>query len=735
MSSFLLQVCTAAHLPILLFSRAEVYLSEGALIYSLLFGGATLLCLLGAWHARYLPHRDARHGLVVLLLTSGLWAATQLAFVLADTYETAYIAYIVGLVIGFSTVWAWLYFCSAYSGRTLHRRPVVIGGSVLLFGIITMLKLTNPLHGFYFAIQPNEVNLTAFTVDRYLLYWTTTTISYALVVVGFFMLMELWLHVRGRRAAIAGLFGLTLLPVVGNVLGLLVPTVADVYHEPLGVAAFALGVLFIARDQFVAVQEVGTRNEPALILDAGSRLRSYNDTAATLFPALAPHALSQPISAVLPDVANARSALHPIVEVSHHRSRAYYRVAESYMHTGGIPVYLLVLLDVTDRERQFREQEQFVQSITESVSDGIFQISFEDGVVYANPAMANIFGYASPVALQTTPPTDLFADAGSARQLHDTLLSQDTFTGEMTFCKADGSHFVGRVSATLIRNDAGDPVYYNGVLVDITVQKNREQALQIAKEETEAVTRLKDNLLANMSHEVRTPLTAILGFSEVLVSQTDGPTQRFARRIHRGGQRLKRTLEAMLSLSKLRSGTYTPNPDPIHLLSFVADIVAQFQSQAASKDITLALDAPSGFEEGADAPETYLDTEACRHILYHLIDNAVKFTPKGGSVTVQATQHDDSVQFVVEDTGVGITEHVQDAIFESFKQESEGQTRAYEGSGIGLSIVRQFTDLIGGTVTLESAKDEGSRFTVQLPIADLPDKHHASDPPSTSPPE
>lgn len=702
-------------------------LSEEALIYSGLFGGAALLCLLGAWHARHLPNRDTRHGLMALLLASSLWASAQLVFLLADTSAVAYAAYTTGLVIGFSTVWAWLYFCSAYSGRDLHRRLPVVVGSALLFGGITLLKLTNSQHGLYFGISPSDNPLTLFAVDRYLLYWLTTTLSYALVLVGFFMLAELWLHVRGRTRAIVGLFSLMLLPIVGNALGLLVPSIADLYHEPLGVAAFALGVLFVARDQLVSVQEVVTRDKPALILGPNAHVRSYNTAAETLFPALQNQdALNQPLDEVLPEVAATRTAHHPVLKTMRNNTIRYYRIAESRLRTGGAPVHLLVLMDVTDRERQFREQEQLVQSITESVSDGILQVPFEHGIVYANQAMASMFGYRTPMALQTTPPSALFADPDVAQQVQSTLRRSGHFTGEVTFCRHNASQFVGRLSATLIRDDHGDPAYYNGVLVDLTVQKNRERALQAAKEEAETAARLKENLLATMNHEMRTPLTTIIGFSEVLTRQTNGATQRFAERIQRGGRRLEHTLESLLILSKLRSGTYTLHPTPLPLAPFVDDMIAQFEERAVANDLTLTTTAPPAdacSDASSDAPPPRLDPNGCRHILTHLIDNALKFTPPGGTITVQAYRTDDSVHFVVQDTGIGIPADLQDAVFTPFKQVSEGPTRAYEGSGIGLAIVRDVTETMGGTVTLDSTEDTGSRVTVRipLPIAPPPD--------------
>ena len=715
----------------LLFGFIDEGLATGNLLYSALFGAAALACLVGAWYARNLPARDARHGLMALLIASGVWAGAQFVFLLADTVAVAYTAYTAGLVIGFLTVWTWLYFCSAYSGRTWHRQPVVVGSSVLVVVVVSLLKLTNAQHGLYFSIDTTSNPLAAFAVERQILYWNTTLLSYLLALAGFAMLIQRWRQVRARTTALVGLFAVMLIPILGNVAGFFQITVANLYHEPLGVAAFAIGALVFAREAFITVQEVGRCNEPALVMGQDDTVRAYNKAAEALFPALAKKGLDHALHTVLPSVHRVRTSPRSVVTVDRDGSRQYYRLAESHLRTGATPIRLLVLTDITERERQFREQQQLLQTITESVSDGLFQISFEEGVLYANQAMADMMGYDSAAMLHKAPHKELLADPDEAAHLHDTLRAEGEFTDTLTYCRRDGSRFAGRVNATLIRNDNGTPIYYNGTVVDLTEQKQREQALRAAKEEAETAARLKETMLMNMSHEIRTPLTSILGFSQMLTSQVNGTTHRFAERIHRSGKRLERTLEAVLTLSKLRSGTYTPHPESLHLFSAVEETLTRFEKKADTNDVTLT-SAPQPFsgagphsdpDSEADASRTTestheyacLDDDGFRQILHHLVDNAIKFTPAGGSVTVCAYRVGSVVHLVVEDTGSGIESEAQEMVFEAFKQESEGRSRSHEGSGLGLAIVQQFVEKMGGTLSLDSTKGEGSRFAVELP--------------------
>ncbi|PEN06730.1 hypothetical protein CRI93_08815 [Longimonas halophila] len=692
---------------------ADFGLPLGTLLYGGFFSLAGFLCLFGAWHARYLPHRDARYGLIALLLTSALWAGAQLIFLLARTELVAYTAYTAGLVVGFSTVWAWLYFCSSYGGYTLHRHPVGIGLGAFVFSVVTLLKITNHQHGLYFSVESIPTPLAPFTISRHTVYWITTSVSYTLVLGGFLLLAARWAQVHGRTRALAGLFGLTLLPVIGNAVGFAVPALAGLYHEPLGVAAFALGVLFFARNAFVTVQEVGRRDEPTLVLGPNAALRAYNTSSTALFPNLGPEALGRPLTQIAPDVAEARAALRPIIDMQKNGSLQYYRITESRLHTGTDLVHLLTLSNITERERTFRAHEQLLHTITESVSDGLFQISFEDGLVYANRALASMLDYPSVEALHSLPATQLFASDG-AHRLHEALHNDGTFTGELTCQRCNGTCFTGRVSATLVRNEQGAPAYINGVLVDLTIQKDREAELHAAMEKAEATARLKEYMLANMSHEIRTPLTAILGFSDMIRSETKGTNAEFAARIYQSGKRLERTLESVLTLSALQSGAHALRPTSVHLPTFLDELLGSFRAQAERNQITLQTASPPSNSDH----RACIDPDGGRLIMRHLIDNAIKFTPAGGHVTAQAYRSGEQVHFVVKDDGIGIPPASQNLIFESFRQASEGQNRSHEGAGLGLAIVDACTALMGGSVTLKSTVGEGSRFAVQLPLAD-----------------
>ncbi len=256
-------------------------------IYLAVFAVAAAGCLVGAWRAyRRVSLPGVRRGLIGLLLTSGLWALCHVGMLLSPGLGLKVAFYEAGLVFGFGTVFAWLWLCSSYSGRALHRRPGVRWGALAVFTAVTMTKLTNRWHGLYFGAEMSTGPFPHLAVDHHVIYWLTAGLSYALAAVGFCMLSEPLRRTQVGGGRLAGLFGLTALPLGANAIGYATPYLLDLSHEPVGVAAFALGALFVYQNRFEETSQAGTQGKPALMLSEDGRLRNYNRPAAELFPAL-----------------------------------------------------------------------------------------------------------------------------------------------------------------------------------------------------------------------------------------------------------------------------------------------------------------------------------------------------------------------------------------------------------------------------------------------------------------
>ncbi len=278
-----------------------------------------------------------------------------------------------------------------------------------------------------------------------------------------------------------------------------------------------------------------------------------------------------------------------------------------------------------------------------------------------------------------------------------------------------GAVVVGKEAGTFDALDLRLLEVLGGYATLVLGRLEREERLVQAREEAEEAAQLKSAMLANMSHEVRTPLMSMIGSADLLREDLEeagleGEPAEMAEQIFRSGQRLRETLDSVLELSRLESGAYTLDDDSAYLDVVVREVAQELNLRAHEKEIQLEVGSPGASVEAG------LDETAVRRIVRNLVENAIKFTPEGGEVQVRVEPEDEETALLaVEDTGVGIAEEAREDIFDAFKQESEGLDREYKGSGLGLSIVDRLTTMLGGTIEVESEKGVGTRFAVRLP--------------------
>ena len=233
--------------------------------------------------------------------------------------------------------------------------------------------------------------------------------------------------------------------------------------------------------------------------------------------------------------------------------------------------------------------------------------------------------------------------------------------------------------------------------------------------ELAAANQHKSEFLANMSHELRTPLNAIIGFSEVLIERMFGELNDkqadYLKDIHESGRHLLSLINDILDLSKIEAGRMELDLEAFNAADALASALTLVRERAQRHSIALAL------QVDPLVGEIHADARKFKQILLNLLSNAVKFTPDGGRVTVSAQRQGDWLAVAVSDTGIGIAEADQEAVFEEFRQVGRHYTNKQEGTGLGLALTRRFVALHGGTIGLTSTPGQGSTFTFTLPVA------------------
>jgi PAS domain S-box-containing protein len=297
------------------------------------------------------------------------------------------------------------------------------------------------------------------------------------------------------------------------------------------------------------------------------------------------------------------------------------------------------------------------------------------------------------------------------RRDRQTLASRQLVDVEEPITKPDGETRWLRTRKIPLVDDRGEPTHLLGISEDITERRLAERELREAKEAAEAASRAKSQFLANVSHELRTPLTLILGsLDAVLGGEIPAAHEERLRRARRNAARLAQLVNDLLDHARLEAGkaeAHWQRVDPNEALEY---LVEEASALAEQRGISLH------FRPAPGLPPLALDRRLFDKIALNLVGNALKFTPQGGTIQVALRRDEGHIELSVQDTGVGIATHELPRLFERFRQVDSTATRQHEGTGIGLSLVREFARLMGGEASVESQIGEGSTFRVHLPL-------------------
>ena len=391
-----------------------------------------------------------------------------------------------------------------------------------------------------------------------------------------------------------------------------------------------------------------------------------------------------------------------------------------------------------DQVPSLEEWQQFVDGVDETYSemtdgmlildrsfdkmirhavDGFFIHDTRGEIIDANQAACDMLGYSREEMMSLhVADFELELDPGA---MWDDMTVDEVFTAEGTHLRKDGSTYPVETRVGAFMADGQKVIL--ALCRDITERKQAQEErkalnsqLQDARDEAVRANRTKSAFLANMSHELRTPLNAVIGYSEFLIEEMEAEGDEHLadlEKILTAGHHLLSLINDILDLSKIEAGKVELEIDEFELRDFLADIESTAAPLAEDNDNELVVD--------ADLDDVVMKTDVTklRQILFNLLSNACKFTSEGTvGLDVQEHRVGESLRFSVRDTGIGMSDDELDKVFSAFEQADTSTTREYGGTGLGLAISKQYTEMMGGTIDVESEVGEGTTFSVVVPM-------------------
>jgi PAS domain S-box-containing protein len=485
---------------------------------------------------------------------------------------------------------------------------------------------------------------------------------------------------------------------------------------------------------------VDSSDDAIVSKDLNGIVRSWNRSAERIFGYAAQEIVGKPIAALFPP--DRREEEAELLERTR-RGESIEHFETIRLRKDGIPVAVSVSASpIRDGDGQVVGASEVARDITENAElEGRFKAiiaSSDDAIVSKdlngvvqswNQAAERIFGYTAAEMIgqpitKLFPPDRLNEEPKILEQLRR---GQRVDHFETVRRRKDGQLLDVSVTISPIKDPTGRVIGVSKVARDITATRrdarDRDELLQrekAARQEAERVSRMKDEFLATLSHELRTPLNAILGWTAILRSPGGDSGEDLAQGleiIERNARAQSQLIEELLDMSRIINGKLRLDVQPVDLQAVVADAVESVRPAAEGKGVRLikVLDPRGGPING--------DPSRLQQVLWNLLTNAVKFTPRGGRVQVFLRRVNSHVEVTVSDTGQGIAADFLPHLFTRFSQAETSTTRRYSGLGLGLALVKSLVELHGGTVKASSAGiDQGATFVVSLPLTAVHDK-------------
>ncbi len=367
---------------------------------------------------------------------------------------------------------------------------------------------------------------------------------------------------------------------------------------------------------------------------------------------------------------------------------------------------------------ELKESEQKFRKIINNQGEGLCIFDKEGNITFFNPVASKIFGVGDN-GLTGKNLREFIDEKPLNRILYENGIKAkgETLTYEIELKRPDKSKRFILLTASPEYNQKGEVISSLGIFRDISKRKKIEAELVVAKEKAEESDRLKSEFLANISHETRTPLNLIMGFSDIIESKLkDFPNEQiFVRKIKMAGNNLLTILDNILDLSKIEAGVMVINKEAVNPYLLIKEIEQAFSARITQKSLAFTINTDENLPK-----HFLLDKIRVRQVLFNLIGNAIKFTETGfvkvnvsASFSGKSSKHIDLI-VEVEDSGIGVNDEMKELIFAPFRQVDGSNNRKFEGTGMGLTIAKRLTEIMNGEISVVSEEDKGSLFKIIL---------------------
>lgn len=493
----------------------------------------------------------------------------------------------------------------------------------------------------------------------------------------------------------------------------------------------------------------GHANAPIIVWDPDFRITRFNHAFERLTGRLAGDVLGKSLDILFPDETRAESLAYiqrtlsgeswnaveiPIRHESGEVRTVLWNSATMYDEDGRKVIAAIAHgQDITERKAA-EERVSFQASLLNQVRNAVIATDLDGRIIYWNRFSEVLYQWRADEVLGRSIANTIIPPEKSIlmKEVMADIIRYGYRESEHIVQRKDGSLFPAFYAFSALSDEGGRLMGFVGVSIDLTERKKVEQDLRLAKERAESATKAKSAFLANMSHEIRTPMNAVIGFTGLLLNTNIDPEQRDCiETIRSSGDSLLAVISDILDFSKIEGGMLDLERESFDLQECLETSVNMVAEAAASKCLSL------GFKIDPAVPGQLVgDLTRLRQILVNLLGNAVKFTETGSihiSVSSLGTPDKEyEIQFVVRDSGIGISSDRMSRLFQSFSQVDASTTRRYGGTGLGLAICKHLAELMGGRIWAESIPGKGSTFyfTIRAEASNEPSERRPEESPA-----